>query len=124
VTGADLGLFFIAIAINSIGQFLLKAGATSLGQAAPVGLVDTLGRIATTPALVGGLFFYGCGSITYILLLSRVNLSVAGPATALAYVTSVAIGYFVFHETITATQAVGLAAIVFGVVLVISQTQP
>ena len=117
----DFGLFAIAIAINSIGQFLLKAGANELAQAAPNSLANAIGKIATTPTLVAGLMFYGCGSIAYILLLSRVDLSVAGPATALAYVTSVAIGYFVFRETISATQAIGLAAIVFGVVLVVSQ---
>jgi drug/metabolite transporter (DMT)-like permease len=39
----------------------------------------------------------------------------------LAYVTSVAIGYFVFRETISVTQAIGLAAIVFGVMLVVTQ---
>lgn len=117
----DFGLFAIAIAINSIGQLLLKAGANELGQAAPASLSAALWGIATNLTLLAGLGFYGCGSIAYILLLSRVNLSVAGPATALAYVTSVAIGYFVFRETISGIQAIGLAAIIFGVVLVVTQ---
>ena len=117
----DIGLFAIAIAVNSIGQFLLKAGANDLGKSAPSSLWAALLGIATTPTLVAGLFFYGCGSIAYIPLLSRVDLSVAGPATALAYVTSVAIGYFAFRETISAAQAVGLGAIVLGVILVVTQ---
>ena len=117
----DFGLFAIVIATNSIGQLLLKAGANELGKAAPASLLAAILGIATTPILVAGLVFYGCGSIAYILLLSRVDLSVAGPATAVAYVTSVAIGYFVFRETISVTQAIGLAAIVFGVMLVVTQ---
>ena len=73
----------------------------------------------TTPELLAGLCFYGIGALAYILVLTRVNLSVAGPAAALIYIFSVLMGYFFFREAIPVNRAVGLGLIICGVLLVI-----
>jgi len=50
---------------------------------------------------VGGSDLLRFGVIAYILLLlTRVKLSIAGPAIALVYVFSVLLGYFVFRESV------------------------
>ncbi len=72
-----------------------------------------------TPELLAGLCCYGIGSVAYILLLTRVNLSVAGPSAALTYIFSVLVGYFFFREAIPVTRALGLGLIICGVLLVI-----
>jgi drug/metabolite transporter (DMT)-like permease len=59
------------------------------------------------------------GAIAYILLLTRVNLSVAAPAASLIYVFAVLIGFVVFREPIPLGRLVGLSLIVCGVVLVV-----
>ena len=119
MTPPEFGLFLISILMSVAGQWLLKAGALKLGQVNNSNLISHVLGILTTPELVAGLACYGLGAIAYILLLTRVNLSIAGPAVALVYVFSVLIGYFVFRETIPIMRVVGLGLIVCGVVLVI-----
>lgn len=113
-------LLLLASVFASVGgQFFLKAGALKLGQVGEANWVSHVFRIATTPELVAGLACYGLGAITYILLLTRVNLSVAAPAASLIYVFAVLIGFVVYREPIPLSRLVGLGCIVCGVLLVI-----
>lgn len=123
MTPQDFALFLISILTNSVGQFLLKAGALKLAAAQPQGLFGFIGGVFSTPELLLGLAGYGCGAMAYILLLTRVNLSVAGPATALAYVIAVLIGRFGFGETIPPFRLVGLSLIIAGVSIVVSRPE-
>lgn len=113
-------LLLLASVFASVGgQFFLKAGALKLGQVSESNWISHILNIATTPELVAGLACYGLGAVTYILLLTRVNLSVAAPAVSLIYVFAVLIGFVVFREPIPFSRLVGLACIVCGVLLVI-----
>lgn len=119
MTPSEFGLFLISILMSVAGQWLLKAGALKLGQVNSGNLSSHVLGILTTPELVAGLTCYGLGAIAYILLLTRVKLSIAGPAVALVYVFSVLLGYFIFREPIPLSRVVGLGLIICGVVLVI-----
>lgn len=107
--------------MSAAGQFFLKMGAMRLGKVDATNWLGHLLGVFTTPELLAGLCFYGIGAIAYILVLTRVNLSVAGPAAALIYIFSVVMGYFFFRETIPFSRAVGLGLIICGVLLVIWQ---
>jgi drug/metabolite transporter (DMT)-like permease len=119
VTPPEFGLFLISILMSVAGQWLLKAGALKLGKVSAGNWLSHVLGILTTPELLGGLACYGLGAIAYILLLTRVKLSIAGPAVALVYVFSVVLGYFVFREPIPFSRVVGLGLIICGVILVI-----
>lgn len=101
------------------GQWLLKAGALKLGKVSTSNLSSHILSILTTPELLAGLACYSLAAITYILLLTRVKLSVAGPAVAVGYIFSMLLGYFVFREPIPLMRVVGLGLIICGVILVI-----
>lgn len=115
----EFGLFLISILASVAGQFLLKAGALKLGRVNAANWIGHLLSILGTPELLAGLACYGLGAFVYILLLTRVNLSIAGPAVSLTYVFSVLLGYFIFREAIPFSRVVGLGLIISGVVLVI-----
>ncbi len=119
MTPQEFVLFFVAVLLSASGQFFLKAGALKLGQMNPERLLHYVLGIVGTPELMAGLTCYGFGAMAYILLLTRVRLSVAAPAVALVYVFSVLMGYFLFQEPIPLRRVVGLGFIVCGVVLVI-----
>jgi drug/metabolite transporter (DMT)-like permease len=119
VTPPEFALFLVSILMSVAGQFFLKAGALKLGQANSSNLLSHVLGIITTPELLAGLTCYGLGAITYILLLTRVNLSVAGPAASLVYIFSVLGGYFLFKESIPMSRLAGLSLIIAGVLLVI-----
>ncbi|MEO0375664.1 MAG: EamA family transporter [Cyanobacteria bacterium P01_A01_bin.17] len=118
MTPTEFLLLLISITFSGAGQFFLKSGALQLGKVTGTNLLSHVLSIATTPALLMGLACYGLGAISYIMLLTRVNLSVAGPAASLIYIFSVLVGYFAFQETISLSRLVGLGCIVCGVILI------
>jgi drug/metabolite transporter (DMT)-like permease len=121
VTPLEFGLLLISVVASSLGQLFLKLGALQLGKVTGANALSHILSIATTPALLAGLAAYGVGAITYILLLTRVNLSVAAPSASLIYFASVIIGVVIFKEDLSFGRLVGLGLIMSGVVLVASR---
>ncbi|MDJ0901078.1 MAG: EamA family transporter [Xenococcus sp. MO_188.B8] len=117
----EFSLLLISILTSVGGQFFLKAGALKLGKVNIDNTMSHVLSIITIPELLFGLTFYALGAVAYILLLTRVNLSIAGPSVSLVYVFSVLLGYFLFKESITLTRLFGLSFIVCGVILVVWQ---
>lgn len=117
----ELALLLISVMASVTGQLFLKLGANKLGKVNTSNILTQITSIATTPELLLGLLCYGLGAIAYILLLTRVKLSIAGPSASLVYVFSVLIGYFIFKETIPSIRYLGLGLIVSGVILVVWQ---
>lgn len=121
MTAREFLLLLSSILIGVAGQFFLKLGALKLGRVEADNVLSHIVRIAITPELLLGLACYGLGAIAYILVLTRVKLSVVGPSVALSYVFSVLLGYFFFKEAIPAVRLLGLGLIVAGVILVVWQ---
>jgi drug/metabolite transporter (DMT)-like permease len=117
----EFALLLMSVATSVGGQFFLKLGALKLGKVNSANALSNIISIATTPELLTGLTCYALGAIAYILLLTRVNLSVAAPSISLVYVFSVLLGYFIFREAIPLSRLVGLSFIVGGVILVLWQ---
>ncbi|NJR52017.1 MAG: EamA-like transporter family protein [Leptolyngbyaceae cyanobacterium CSU_1_3] len=121
MTGQEFFLFLLSIAAGTGGQFFLKTGALKLGRLSSGNFVSHVIGIVTTPELLVGLMFYAIGAVLYILLLTRVKLSVLGPAVALQYVFAVLMGKFIFGESIPITRLAGMGMIIGGVILLISR---
>ncbi len=119
MTLPELSLLLISVLAGVFGQFFLKMGAEKLGKVEIYNALNHILSIVTTPELLIGLTCYALGAIVYILLLTRVNLSVAAPAISISYIFSVLLGHFWFRESIVLPQIIGLAAISFGVILVV-----
>lgn len=119
MTLQEFCLLLVSVLTSALGQLFLKLGATKLGKVTAGNAVSHILNIILTPELLIGLGCYGLGAIAYILLLTRVNLSVAGPSASVIYVFSVLMGYFIFKETIPFYRAFGLGFIVCGVLLVV-----
>nr|WP_199312290.1 EamA-like transporter family protein [Limnothrix sp. FACHB-881] len=117
-----MGLLLGSIVASVVGQFLLKAGALRLGKVTGDNWLSHLLSMVTTWELVAGLTAYGLGAITYILLLTRVKLSIAAPSVSLIYVFTVLIGVVAFGESLPIARLVGVGLIMTGVVLVASQS--
>ncbi|MTJ07037.1 EamA family transporter [Anabaena sp. UHCC 0204] len=115
----EFSLLMMSVLISVAGQFFLKMGAIKLGKVDTGNAVNHILSIVTTPELLLGLSCYGIGAVAYILLLTRVNLSVAAPAVSVGYIFSVLLGYFILKEPISLTRVFGLGLIVTGVILVV-----
>jgi drug/metabolite transporter (DMT)-like permease len=115
----EFALLLMSVLISVAGQFFLKIGALKLGKVDAGNAVNLIFNMITIPELLLGLTCYGIGAIAYILLLTRINLSIAAPAVSVGYIFSVLLGYFVLKESINLTRAFGLGFIVIGVILVV-----
>lgn len=102
----------LSIAASIVGQWLLKAGASTGAFLAQ--LLD--------PRSLGGLTAYGVAAIFYMLALRRLPVSVALPLTAATYLGSALIGYAVFNERLNPGQVAGLAVIGVGVLVLGANT--
>lgn len=114
-------LFLGAVLVSSGGQAFLKLGAIKLGPVEAGNAIEKVLNILRTPELLIGLMFYGLSAVLFILVLTRVKLSVAGPAVSVTYIFSVLMGYFIFKEAISVRHLIGLGLIVCGVVLVVKR---
>ncbi len=115
----EFGLTLVAVLTAIGGQFFLKLGALKLGKVNAGNALSHVLGIVLTPELLFGLFLYGLSAILYILLLTRVNLSIMGPAVSIGYIFSVMLGYFFFKESIPISRLIGLGFIACGVILVV-----
>ncbi len=119
MTLQEFSLLLMSVIASVAGQFFLKAGALKLGRVHVGNAVNHILSILTTPELLIGLTCYALGALAYILLLTRVSLSVAGPSVSLVYIFSVLLGYFIFKEPIPLIRLIGLTFIMSGVILVV-----
>jgi len=111
----------IAYALLGVNILLLVGGQwcwkLALQGKSMSSLGDMLG-LFLNPYFIGGVGMYGIGTILYVLVLSRLPLSVAYPLQSLAYVLGMVLAWTVFKENISAMQWVGIAFIVCGAIFI------
>lgn len=113
--------WLIAVSITSgvAGQTSMKIGLGQLnGSAQIVGIPSVIMVILTSPLVLLGLSFYVLGALTWIIVLSRLNLSYAYPFLALNFVLITLVSWLVLGEAIPITRWFGIVCICVGVVLV------
>jgi multidrug transporter EmrE-like cation transporter len=124
MTFTTLLMLCLTILASSIGQFCLKMGALKLGKFEGGNLVSMVMGMVSNWHILTGLVFYALGVVSYILLLSQVNLSVAGPAMTLSYVVGILMGVIFFKETLQVSQYIAIAMILTGVVMLVQGKVP
>jgi drug/metabolite transporter (DMT)-like permease len=113
---ASFCLLIASVLASVGGQFFLKMGANQLGKVNASNVVGTIVSMVSIWQILVGLTFYGLGVVTYILLLNKVNISVASPALATSYIFAVLLGRFYFGDQISISQYIGIGLIFSGVI--------
>lgn len=106
------------------GQLCLKAGMDRVGtlSAGSLGaMVQTVFHVLTTPLVFIGLAFYVMGAAFWLVVLSKLDLSLAYPMLALTYILIPLAAQFILGEQVPALRWLGVGTIFIGVVIV-SQT--
>jgi len=117
----DLGLILLSVALSASGQLLLKLGASAPAMRKAIaggGVAEKLFVLLGTPALVGGLAIYALSAMAWIVVLSKLDLSLAYPFVGLGFVVTFLIGVFVLGEPASAGRLAGTLLIAGGAVLV------
>ena len=115
-----LPLILLAVVLNTGAQVVLKTGLQNIGHfeftvgnAVPVFL-----KMIVSPYIISGISFYVFSLVVWLMTLSRVEVSFAYPMSALGYVLTATVGYFLFNENVTLTRIIGIVVIMVGVCLV------
>ncbi len=112
-------LLLTSVLINIAAQLLLKAGARAIGEFSfsldnilPIGL-----KLVFEPHILGGLTCYVASVVVWIMLLSRVEVSLAYPLMSLGYIGTALAAWLVFGENLSMERMLGIAVIMLGVYL-------
>jgi multidrug transporter EmrE-like cation transporter len=115
----NFALVVSGVLLNAVAQLAIKAGTVVLGNlVSPKGQLHSVIRILLQPWIMLGLFSYVVSVGIWIVVLSRVPVSVAYPMLSIGYVINLVFGYFMFGEEITLTKTLGIGIILFGVLLI------
>lgn len=108
------------VSIGVVGQILLKMGMKQMGSFSLIqkGILLQYIKIFLNPYVFLGLVFYFLGTVFWLYLISRVPLNFAYPMLSLSYIFVAIASIFLFHETVSPLNWVGIAVIMVGVVLV------
>lgn len=112
-------IYYILLAINIclsvLGQFLIKRGINGLQATTST---PSIMSYALNPQIIAGIFSYGIGMILWIMVLSKLKLSVAYPALSFGYVLVIIISWKFLGESLTPLKIVGAFLIIFGIALI------
>lgn len=109
-------LVAISVTFATAGQLLMKSGMSALGTGG-AGPLDVVARGITDVVVLLGILSYVLSSVTWLVVLSRVPLSVAYPLGSSSYVL-VVLASILLGEAIPPLRWLGVSFIVIGLVLV------
>lgn len=120
-TVISIAILIVSVAFATAGQLTLKAAMESIGRIGTAQVSDatqTVSRAVKEPLLWIGLLLFGVSALFWLVVLSRVDLSLAYPFVGLSYVVIVALARFIFHEQVPALRWIGVTIIAVGIVLI------
>jgi drug/metabolite transporter (DMT)-like permease len=115
-----LVLLIIAICFSVVGELMLKTGINQIGKELslhPSAIVGELFAVFSHPIILGGFALIFGGSIFWLAVLSRVDLSLAYPMLSMSYVFAGFLSWLVLKEEITWMRMLGIFVICLGVVI-------
>lgn len=111
------------LAVTSIllavaGQLLMKRGMMSFGAFPVNQLISRLIPIFLNPYVFMGFVLFGLSSIFWLVVLSRLPLSLVYPMVSVAYVVVAIASWYFFKENVSLVRWLGIAVIIVGVFLI------
>jgi multidrug transporter EmrE-like cation transporter len=116
-----LGLILLSITLSAIAQVLFKLGMSSAGvKQALEGASPVRAALAVflSGGVLGGLSLYGIGTVLWLGVLSRTEVSQAYPFVGLGFVFTAIIGWLLFGDALGPIRIAGIALIILGIVAV------
>jgi len=117
ITWKLLLLIFLTDVGDSVGQLFMKKGLaiTGIHSVNLANGMDFILQNAATPLVWLGIFFYTIPFFIWIVVLSKVDLSVAMPVGSVSYVIIPVIAVIFLGEHVSFSRWLGIALIVLGI---------
>ena len=114
----SIALIFVSVCMSAVAQILLKGGMSShtvqRALAETVSLRTFLSVFTNIAVLLGLLVYFGA-ALLWLIVLSKVEVSVAYPFVALGFVLTALMGHFLFAEVLTLQRMAGIMLVCAGV---------
>ncbi|HYN36205.1 MAG TPA: EamA family transporter [Actinomycetota bacterium] len=121
VSAVSIALLIVSVVFAIAGQLTLKSAMREVGRIGAREVSDagqTLKRAAKEPRLWFGLFLFGVSALFWLVVLSRVPLSVAYPFVGISYILIVAFARYFLHEHVPLLRWIGVAVVALGIAIV------
>ena len=114
-------ILLVALVFEAIGVVFLKKGIQQVGDVQRIG-VSEIARViksgATNKLVLTGVFFEAVFFGMLLVLMSKGDISMIWPLTALGFVITTLAAKLVLHEHVSATRWSGVVLIVLGAALI------
>ena len=106
-----LALILLSTTLSALAQIAFKFGVSGRGS-------SHLFSVLFTPEVIIGLALYGIGTLIWLNVLERVELSQAYPFVGWGFALTTIAGWCLFGESLSAQRWIGIALVVGGIVLI------
>jgi multidrug transporter EmrE-like cation transporter len=120
MTRAVYGLILLSVALSACAQIALKGGMAAPAVQRSLATSDRLAaivEIALNPLIILGLTLYFLSAAVWLLVLARVEVSLAYPFVALGFVFTAVLGRLIFQDSFSVAKILGTLLIMAGVVM-------
>lgn len=123
----NLLLIIFSVVFGVAGQLALKHGVGAAADRSSSRIVQSLDResvvtflqsAATDRFVILGFALYLLSAMSWLIILSRVDLSFAYPLISIGYIVIMVLSRFIFHEQITSFRVVGTLMVCAGVFII------
>lgn len=117
----SIALLIVSICFAIAGQLTLKSAMTQIGRigSAQVSKASsTIVKAVKTPRLWIGLVLFGVSALFWLVVLSRVPLSLAYPLVGISYILIVAFARLFLGESVPPLRWAGVAIVAAGIAIV------
>ncbi len=112
-------VILFGVSLNALAWLFIRQGMLQIGKVSLE--FEQLRNIAaeslTNGYLLGAMFCYVVSFIMWMIVLSRVNVSLASPFLSVGYIITAVLAYFILNEPFTLQKMIGIAVICLGVII-------
>jgi drug/metabolite transporter (DMT)-like permease len=107
-----------SIGLAIAGQLLMKRGMMAFGTFPVSQMLVNIIPMFLNPWVFIGFVCFGLSSIFWLVVLSRMELSLVYPMVSVAYVIVALFSWYFFKENLTLIRWAGILVIILGVILI------
>ncbi|MDO9421651.1 MAG: EamA family transporter [Herminiimonas sp.] len=116
---AALGLALFCVCLTAAAQVLLKMGMSSpaIQHAMSGGIRSVYWLALTSPLIWGGMVCFGASAGLWLLVLGKLDVSMAYPLISLGVVLTTLAGIFILGESVSIYKVLGVSLVIAGVLV-------
>ncbi len=116
---AALGLALFCVCLTAAAQVLLKMGMSApvIQQAMSNGMRSVYWLALTSPMIWGGMICFGASAGLWLLVLGKLEVSMAYPLISLGVVLTTLAGIFILGESVSIYKILGVSLVIAGVLV-------